>query len=69
MYTGYIIHCLYLVDFSEAFGVAIGPCFYLLVLSLVHGSVDRKELLHLVFPIIYFFLQLPFLILAGGRKV
>jgi hypothetical protein len=27
MYTGYIVHCLYLVDFSETFGVAIGPCF------------------------------------------
>ena len=68
MYTGYIIHCLYLVDFSEAFGVAIGPCFYLLVLSLVHGSLDRKNYLHLVFPIIYFFLQLPFLILPEDAK-
>ncbi|HEY5916879.1 MAG TPA: helix-turn-helix domain-containing protein [Chryseolinea sp.] len=68
MYSGYIIHCLYLVDFSEAFGVAIGPCFYLLVLSLVHGTVDRKNYLHLVFPIIYFFLQLPFLILPEDAK-
>ena len=55
MYSGYVVHCLYLVDFSETFGVAIGPCFYLLVLSLVHGSIDRKNYLHLVFPIIYFF--------------
>jgi len=68
MYTGYIIHCLYLVDFSEAFGVAIGPCFYLLVLSLVHGTIDRKYYLHLLFPIIYLFLESPFLILPEDAK-
>ena len=68
MYTGYIIHCLYLVDFSEAFGVAIGPCFYLLVLSLVHGTIDRKYYLHLVFPIVYLLLQSPFLILPEDAK-
>src|SRR6186713_2021606 len=58
MYTGYIVHCLYMVDFSEAFGVAIGPCFYLLVLSLVHGSINRKHYLHLALPIIYLFLEM-----------
>lgn len=68
MYSGYIIHCLYLVDFSETFGVAIGPCFYLLVLSLVNNSFDRKHYLHLVFPVVYFFLQLPFLVLPEDAK-
>lgn len=68
MYTGYIVHCLYLVDFSEAFGVAIGPCFYLLVLSLVHGSIDRKHYLHLALPVVYLFLQVPFLILPADAK-
>ncbi len=68
MYTGYIVHVLYLVDFSEAFGVAIGPCFYLLALSLVHGDLDRKNYVHLVFPIVYLFLQMPFLILPEDAK-
>jgi len=68
MYTGYIVHCLYMVDFSEAFGVAIGPCFYLLVLSLVHGSINRKHYLHLALPIIYLFLEMPFLILPEDAK-
>ena len=68
MYTGYIVHCLYLVDFSEAFGVAIGPFFYLLVLSLTKGKLSWKNYLHLAFPIIYFFLQLPFLVLPEDAK-
>ncbi len=68
MYTGYIVHGLFLVDFSEAFGLAIGPCFYLLVLSHIHGTVSWKKYLHLVFPIIYFFLELPFLVLPEDAK-
>ena len=68
MYTGYIIHCLFLVDFSEAFGLAIGPCFYLLVLSLTKGRIYRKNYLHLAFPIVYFFLELPFLVLPDDAK-
>ena len=69
MYTGYIIHCLYLVDFSEAFGVAIGPCFYLLVLSLVHGSVDRKKLPSPGFSHNLFFPPVAVPDPARGRKV
>jgi AraC-like DNA-binding protein len=68
MYTGYIIHCLYLVDFSEAFGLAIGPCFYLLVLSITKGRLARVNYLHLAFPVVYFFLQLPFLVLPKEAK-
>jgi AraC-like DNA-binding protein len=68
MYTGYIVHCLFLVDFSETFGLAIGPCFYLLVLSLTKGNISWKNYLHLAFPIVYFFLQLPFLVLPEDAK-
>lgn len=68
MYTGYIVHCLFLVDFSEAFGLAIGPCFYLLVLSLIHGTVTWKNYIHLVVPVVYFFLEIPFLILPPDAK-
>jgi len=68
MYTGYIVNCLFLVDFSEAFGLAIGPCFYLLVLSLTKGNISRKNYLHLAFPVVYFFLELPFLILPENAK-
>ena len=68
MYTGYIVNCLFLVDFSEAFGLAIGPCFYLLVLSLTKGKINWKNYLHLAFPIVYFFLELPFLVLPDDAK-
>jgi AraC-like DNA-binding protein len=68
MYTGYIVHMLFLVDFSEAFGLAIGPFFYLLVISLTKGQLSWKNYLHLVFPVIYFFLQLPFLLLPEDAK-
>jgi len=67
-YTGYIAHWLVLVDFAEAFGLVIGPSFYLLVISLTRGKVSWKNYLHLAFPIIYFFLQLPFLILPDDPK-
>lgn len=68
LYTGYIIHCLYLVDFSEAFGLAIGPSFYLLVLSVIKGKLGWKNYAHLVFPVIYLFLELPFLVLPEDAK-
>lgn len=68
MYTGYIVHLLFLVDFSEVFGLTIGPCFYLLVISHIHGKVTRKNYLHFVFPMIYLLLQTPFLILPADGK-
>lgn len=68
MYSGYIIHCLYLVDFSEAFALAIGPAFYLLVISITKGRLNWKYYLHLTFPILHIFLQLPFLILPEDAK-
>ncbi len=68
MHTGYIVYCLFLVDFSEAFGLAIGPCFYLLVVSLTQDKITWRSYIHLLFPVIYFFLQLPFLILPDDAK-
>jgi AraC-like DNA-binding protein len=68
MHTGYIVHCLFLVDFSEPFGLAIGPCFYLLVLSLTQEKFSWKNYLHLLFPVVYFFLELPFLVLPEDAK-
>ena len=68
MYTGYIVHCLFLVDFSEAFGLAIGPAFYLLILSLTRGRFSSKHYWPLAFPLIYFFLELPFLVLPEDAK-
>lgn len=60
MYTGYIINCLYLVDFSEPLSFAIGPFFYLFVVSLIHGKVERKHYWHLVVPVVYLVLVFPF---------
>src|SRR4051812_39605987 len=54
MYTHYIVDCLYLVDFSEPISFAIGPLFYLYVLSLIHGDVKKQNYWHLAFPVIYF---------------
>jgi hypothetical protein len=34
-YTGYIINCLWLVDFSESLAFVIGPAFNLMVISQV----------------------------------
>lgn len=60
MYTGYIVDCLWLVDFSEPASFAIGPLFYLMVLSLIYGEVRKRNYWHLVFPFIYLLLVLPF---------
>ena len=69
MYTRYIVDCLFLVDFSEPFALAIGPSFYLMIKSLINGSVSRRtQLLHYIFPVIYFFLLIPFLIQSDDYK-
>jgi AraC-like DNA-binding protein len=68
MYTGYIINCLYLVDFSEVFALLIGPCFYLVIISLIRGRIEKKQYWHFVFPFIYLLLQLPFLLLPQDAK-
>lgn len=63
LYTGYIIHVLHLVDFSETFALLIGPFFYFFVLALARGQVHRKQLwIHFSLPIVYTIALVPFLI-------
>lgn len=62
MYTGYIVHVLHLVDFSEPLALLIGPLLYLLTRSLAEGQVGKKPmLLHMVLPFAYTLLLIPFL--------
>jgi AraC-like DNA-binding protein len=68
MYTGYIINCLYLVDFSEPISLLIGPFFYLMVVSIVHGNVKPAHYWHLAFPVFYLALLIPFLIAPEDVK-
>lgn len=68
MYTGYIIHVLHLVDFSEVFSLLIGPSFYLLVVSLARGPIQKKYYWHFAFPMIYLVMQIPFLLLPENAK-
>jgi AraC-like DNA-binding protein len=60
MYTGYIQHCLWLVDFSEPIAFVIGPSFYLLVVSLIRGEVPKKYYWHFAFSVVYLLLVIPF---------
>lgn len=62
MYTGYIQHCWWLVDFSEPIAFMIGPSFYLMVLSLVHGEFPKGQYWHFAFPLIYTLLIIPYFI-------
>jgi AraC-like DNA-binding protein len=69
MYTGYIVHILHLVDFSEPFALLIGPFLFLFVRALATGPVDRKTtLIHIIFPVIYFVLMIPFLLSSEAVK-
>jgi AraC-like DNA-binding protein len=69
MYTGYIVECLYLVDFSEPASFLIGPALYLMIISQVKGKpLGRKYLWHFAFPILYFLLFLPFLLSSEDCK-
>jgi AraC-like DNA-binding protein len=62
MYAGYIVNCLYLVDFSEPIAFVIGPALYLLTRSRAEGKVDRKQFLHFITPVMYFILLFPFFV-------
>ncbi len=69
MYSGYIVHVLHLVDFSEPFALLIGPFFYLFVLSLIKGKVAKKAIWsHVAFPILYTLAMLPFLLSPTSVK-
>ncbi len=68
MYTGYIINCLYLVDFSEPIAFAIGPALYLMIRSRARGEVERKQFLHFITPVIYLALLFPFFLTTDNAK-
>jgi AraC-like DNA-binding protein len=68
MYTGYIVHAFYLVDFSESMGLLIGPLFYFVVLSLTQGRVKKIQYLHLLPFVIYSCLLSLFLMLPEDAK-
>ena len=68
MYTGYIVHCFYLVDFSESISLLIGPLTYLMVVSLIRGSLKKRDYLHFIPFVLYSFLLAMFLALPDEAK-
>lgn len=69
MYTGYIQFTLWLVDFSEPLTLAIGPFTFLYVRSLIEGTVPGRIVWrHLMFPAIYCFAMIPFLVASNDLK-
>jgi len=67
-YTGYIYKCLWLVDFSEPLAFVIGPAFYLMVVSLIHGKTNKSRYYHFIIPLLWFLLEIPFFIQSGDVK-
>ncbi|HEV8514705.1 MAG TPA: helix-turn-helix domain-containing protein [Cyclobacteriaceae bacterium] len=67
-YTGYIQQCLWLVDFSEPLAFIIGPSFYLMVVSLIHGKTNKTRYYHFIIPLVWFLIQIPFLIQSNDVK-
>src|SRR5258705_553779 len=59
-YTGYIYKCLWLVDFSEPLAFVIGPAFYLMVVSLIHGKTAKTRYYHFIIPLLWLLLEIPF---------
>lgn len=69
MYSGYIIHLLHLVDFSEPLALLIGPFFYLFVRALTKGKPTTKIIwTHLAFPLVYTLSLIPFLLAPSDVK-
>lgn len=67
-YTGYIQQCLWLVDFSEFLAFMIGPSFYLMVVSLVHGKTNKTRYYHFIVPALWLLIQIPFFIQSDDVK-
>ncbi len=67
-YTGYIIHCLWLVDFSEPLSYLIGPAFYLMIVSLINGKTDKTRYYHFIFAVLWLIIQIPFFIQSNDVK-
>jgi AraC-like DNA-binding protein len=67
-YTGYIIHCLWLVDFSEPLSYLIGPAFYLMIISLINGKTNKTRYYHFIFAALWLIIQIPFFIQSNDVK-
>jgi AraC-like DNA-binding protein len=67
-YTGYIIRCLWLVDFSEPLSYLIGPAFYLMIVSLINGKTDKKLYYHFIPSVVWLIVQIPFFIQPDDVK-
>jgi AraC-like DNA-binding protein len=67
-YTGYIIHCLWLVDFSEPISYLIGPSFYLMIISLINGKTDKTRYYHFLFAALWLIIQMPFFVQSEDVK-
>jgi AraC-like DNA-binding protein len=67
-YTGYILKCLWLVDFSEFLAFIIGPSFYLMVMSLIHGKTSKTRYYHFIIPVLWLLIQIPFFIQSDDVK-
>lgn len=61
-YTGYILDALWLVDYSEWIAFLIGPSYYLMTYSLIHGKRSRYWYLHFIPSGIWFLFQIPFFV-------
>lgn len=67
-YTGYILKCLWLVDFSEPLAFVIGPAFYLMVVSLINGKTSKTRYYHFIIPLLWLLLEIPFFIQPDDVK-
>jgi AraC-like DNA-binding protein len=67
-YTGYIIHCLWLVDFSEPLSYLIGPSFYLMIISLINGKTGKTRYYHFIFAAFWLIIQMPFFMQSDDVK-
>lgn len=53
MYTGYIVHVLHLVDFSESLGLLIGPMIFFIVYSLINNKAPGYSWVHYLLPLLW----------------
>ncbi len=67
-YTGYILHCLWLVDFSEPLSYLIGPSFYLMIVSLINGRTGKTRYYHFIFAAFWLIIQMPFFMQSDDVK-
>lgn len=69
MYTGYIIDCLFMVDFSEPASFLIAPAFYLMIVSQINGKgIQKKQFWHFAFAVVYLLTLLPFAFASEDYK-